>query len=413
MRVLIIGAGIAGSVAGLALRKAGLEPTIFEAYDEPADAAPGVYLTVAVNGLDALRAVDVDHLVTTAGFACPTITFVSGSGGRLGSVAMGPARCDGTVAHAVRRTDLHDGLHRTAAERGVPIVHGKRLVDARPRAGGGVLARFSDGSTAKGDVLIGADGVHSRTRGLISGANPEPRYTGLGNTGGFTGVCLDDLHLGAAPGDYVTIWGSRCTFCYTVSPRGEIWWFANPPSAEAIPRATLRSMTTEDLRDHLLGLLARDRTPAADIVRATEGVFHLSNQYAMPVVPTWHNEAMVIIGDAAHAVPPVTGQGCSLATEDAVELARCLRDLPDVPAALAAYERLRRERLDRVVGWAAGLAPARRRGPVLRGVRRLVLPLLLARAARPSQRARLSWLFDHHIDWAAPVPTEPVSVPSA
>src|SRR6185437_2785521 len=90
MRALVIGTGVAGTVAALALHKVGFEPEIFEAYDRSAGLTHGVYLTVAVNGIDALRAVDAHELVLTKGFPSAAITFFSGTGRRLGEIPMGP-----------------------------------------------------------------------------------------------------------------------------------------------------------------------------------------------------------------------------------------------------------------------------------------------------------------------------------
>ncbi|WP_414638650.1 FAD-dependent monooxygenase, partial [Actinophytocola sp.] len=86
--------------------------------------------------------------------------------------------------------------------------------------------------------------------------------------------------------------------------------------------------------------------PAGEIIDATEHVFSGSNTYDFPTVPVWHRGRMIIIGDAAHATSPASGQGASMALEDAVTLAKCLRDLP---AAYTAYENLRRKRVERVV----------------------------------------------------------------
>lgn len=402
MRAIIIGAGIAGTVAGMALRRAGFEPEIFEAYDESAGLDHGVFLTVAVNGLDALRAVGADHVVTSAGFASERIEFFSGTGRRLGAVALGPTLPDGTVTQTIRRSDLYHGMYREAVRRGVPVRHGKRLVDAKPRAGGGVVARFADGSSVEGDVLIGADGVHSATRTLIDKANPAPRYTGLGNTGGFSHVA-DPRAIGAAPGDYRMIWGRHCFFGYVVRPGGEVWWFANPPSRAEPGRAELRATTPDALRDKLIAMLAADRGPATDIVRATTGPVRLTNQYDLPAVPAWHNGAMVVIGDAAHAVSPSSGQGCSLACEDAVILARCLRDAPTVPRALDRYEVLRRARVERVVAWGSRMNSTKQPGPVARLARDLVLPFILRNATGDAAVAKQAWMFEHHIDWDRPI----------
>ncbi|SHM38689.1 FAD-dependent oxidoreductase [Actinacidiphila paucisporea] len=265
MRVLIIGAGAAGTVAAMAVQKAGHEPVVYEAYEHSAGLEHGIYLGVAVNGLDALRAVDAQHVVMSAGFPSGRMTFYSGTGRKLGEMPMGPELSDGSVTYTVRRSDLYGGLHQEALDRGVRIEHGRQLVGAECREDGSVVARFADGSTAEGDVLVGADGVHSATRTVIAPANPGPRYTGLGDAGGFA----RDVALDSEPGSYVMIWGKNCFFGYTVSPDGEIWWFANPPSRAQPSRAELRALSAAQLRTRLIDLLAPDRSPGAAIVAAS------------------------------------------------------------------------------------------------------------------------------------------------
>ncbi len=394
MRVLIIGGGVAGTAAALAADKAGLEPRLFEAYDESAGLEHGVFLTVAANGMDALRAVDAHHVVLDAGFPSGRIRFHSGTGKHLGSIPLGPALDDDSVTRTIRRSDLYGGLYKLVAERNIPIEHGKRLVRAE-NLPGGVRAHFADGTSADGDVLVGADGVHSVTRTAIDPSNPGPRYTGLGNIGGFTRTADID----AEPGDYVMIWGRDCFFGYTVAPDGEVWWFANPPARQEPSRADLRRLTGADLKSRLIDLLSPDKGPAARIVRDTGGEIRLTNQYDLPSIPTWHDGAMVVIGDAAHAVSPSSGQGASLAAEDAVVLARCLRDLPAVPDALARYESLRRDRVERIVTWGSGMNNTKKQGLVGRALRDLALPLILRKADSPKEMARMAWMFEHHIDW--------------
>jgi 2-polyprenyl-6-methoxyphenol hydroxylase-like FAD-dependent oxidoreductase len=401
MRALIIGGGVAGTVAAMALHKAGWEPVVYEAYQESAGLEQGSYLTVAVNGLDALRAVDAHAVVTGAGFPSGKIEFYSAAGKRLGAMAMGPVLDDGTVTHTIRRSDLYDGLYREVVRRGIAVEHGKRLTGAVTAPGGRVIARFADGSTAAGDVLVGADGVHSATRGIIDPGAPGPRYTGLGNVGGFT----RGVRISARPGDYVMVWGKDCFFGYTVSPDGEIWWFANPPSRTEIPRDQLGRLTTGQLRERLVALLSSDKTPGAQIVSSAAPGFRLTNQYDLPEVPAWHNESMVIIGDAAHAVSPASGQGASLAAEDAVTLALCLRDAPSVPAALDGYEQQRRARVQRVVAWGSSMNNTKKQGLAGRMLRDIALPIILKKAARPGEIDKIAWLFAHHITW-----TEPASV---
>ena len=191
------------------------------------------------------------------------------------------------------------------------------------------------------------------------------------------------------------VFGKRAFFGYTLSPSGEIWWFANPPSASEIPRAELAATTPEQWKARLIELFAADAGPAVDIIRSTTVMPLGTNQYDMPKVPTWWRGPMIIIGDAAHAASPSSGQGASLAMEDALVLAKCLRDLPDTAGAFAAYEQLRRRRVERVVAYGARSASGKAAGPIARVVRDLVLPLLLKRFARQAQ----DWLFAYHIDW--------------
>src|SRR5215211_6141481 len=313
-KALIIGGGIAGPVTAMALQRAGIDSVVYEAYDTSAGLDTGAFLTVAVNGLDALRTLDAHEPVLDAGFPTGNIEFFSGTGKRLGEVPIGGTLPDGTVTHTIKRADLYRVLHDEATRRGVPIEHNRRLVDAESTPDGSVVARFEDGTEAAGDLLIGADGIHSRTRRIIDPTTPEPRYTGLGNIGGFT----REASVNTKPGIYVMVWGKRAFFGYTVSPSGEIWWFANPPEAREPDRAELAATTTEQWKERLTYLFADDATPAVEIIRATPGDLAGTNQYDMPSVPTWHRGPVVIIGDAAHAASPASGQGASMAIEDAV-----------------------------------------------------------------------------------------------
>ena len=392
-KALIIGGGIAGPVTAMALQRAGVESVVYEAYDTSAGLGAGAFLTVAVNGLDALRTLDAHEPVLDAGFPTRKIEFFSGTGKRLGEVPIGGTLPDGTVTHTIKRADLYRVLHDQAIRRGIRIEHGKRLVDAETTPDGGVVARFADGSRAAGDLLIGADGIHSRTRPIIDPTAPEPRYTGLGNIGGFTRNAPVDTE----PGIYVMAWGKRAFFGYTVSPSGEIWWFANPPSARELTRAELAA-TTEHWKLRLIDLFADDATPAAEIIHATTGDLPGTNQYDMPSVPTWHRGPMVIVGDAAHATSPASGQGASMTIEDAVVLARCLRDMQDTQQAFAAYEQLRRERVERVVAQGARSSSGKAAGPIARVLRDLMLPVVLKRVASSGERS-LAWMYSYHIDW--------------
>ena len=390
---LIIGAGIAGLTTAMGLQRVGIEPVLYEARPTGADET-GYFLTLAVNGLDALRTLDAHRAVLAEAFPSRTIRFQSGTGRSLGTLPIGGTLPDGTVTHTIKRGALHRALVAEARRRGIRIEHGKRLLDVAQNGTpvAGVTARFDDGTEAKGDLLIGADGIWSRVRTLIDPDAPVPRYTGLGNVGGFT----RSTEVFAAPGEYIMIFGKRGFFGYTVSPDGEIWWFANPPSPRPLTREELAATTSDQWRQRLVELFSVDATAAADVIWSTDGPLRVLNQYDLPTVPVWSRGRMVIVGDAAHAASPSSGQGASMAVEDAVTLATCLRAHGDAPAAFAAYERARRARVERVAAQAAKTSTAKAAGPVARMVRDLVLPFVFQRAARST---RHDWLYGHHIPW--------------
>jgi 2-polyprenyl-6-methoxyphenol hydroxylase-like FAD-dependent oxidoreductase len=386
-RAIIVGGGIAGPVAATALQQVGLEAVVYEAYDSGSDGV-GAFLTIAVNGLAALEPLGLTDVVAALGMDTPRMHLISGRTGTvLGSADM--------QARTVARSDLYQALRATAIERGVEVRYGKRLVDATSTASG-VTAHFDDGTTATGDLLIGADGLRSRTRLLIDPKAPAARHIGLLNTGGLA----RGLHLAGEPGAANFIFGRRCFFGWLLAPNGDVWWFANPPSRNEPSRAELAAITSEQWRRQLNELFADDNGPMLEIIAATNDIYRPWNTYDFPRVPTWHNDRMVIIGDAAHATSPSSGQGASMAIEDAVALAQCLRDNADPGRAFTVFETLRRERVERVVAQGKRNGSGKAAGPLAARIRDAMMPFILRRFATAEAQA---WMHDYRIDWATPV----------
>ncbi|MDH2426893.1 FAD-dependent monooxygenase [Sphaerisporangium sp. TRM90804] len=385
-KALIIGGGIAGPVTAMALRRAGVDAEVFEAYDRGSEGV-GAFLTVAVNGLEALRPLDLHDRVTRLGMDTPLMRMSNGRGRHLATIRS-PSR-------TLKRADLYQALRDEALNRGVPVHYGKRLESASITPDG-VLARFADGSSAEGGLLVGADGLRSRTRTIIDPAAPRARHVGLLNTGGFA----DGVEVPGEPGTSYFVFGRRCFFGYLIHPDGQVWWFANPPSPAEPTQEELRAITPEQWRARLLDLFKDDSGPMTDIIRGTGRVLPGWNTYDFPTVPKWLNDRMVLVGDAAHATSPSAGQGVSMAIEDAVVLAKCLRDLPAPREAFAAFERIRRDRVERVV--AHGRRNGSGKAPGVAGafLRDLTLPMIMRQV---SKRNALAWIHDHRISWDAPV----------
>ncbi len=285
-----------------------------------------------------------------------------------------------------------------AVRAGVEFAYGKRLTGL-DSTGSGVTAVFADGSTATADVLIGADGIRSTVRPLLDPNAPDPRYVGLLGLGGWV---ADETGLPRTDGAMHFAFGRRAFFGYSVDS-GHAGWFANLPSALPLTAAEARAIPDEEWLRRLKDLYAADTLPALrmlDLVRPGELVT-VGAMHDMPPVPVWHRGRAVLVGDAAHATSPSSGQGASLAIESAVELARCLRDLP-AGEAFAAYERLRRPRVEKVIAQTARVNHDKAPGPIARVIRDLTFPLAMRTFYRPEKM--MGWMHRYAIDWDARVP---------
>ncbi|MFF1742992.1 FAD-dependent monooxygenase [Streptomyces mirabilis] len=200
--------------------------------------------------------------------------------------------------------------------------------------------RFTDGSTATGDLLIGADGLNSTVRESIA-PRTRPCFAGESVFYGYAG----EAPLVAETGRFTMVRGGAAAFGCAVSPGGETYWFARV-AGEPLSADDITHGTPGHWRGLLLPLLRGDATPAADVVAATTDRIMVTNATEIPTGTPWHHGRTLIIGDAAHAASPATGQGASMALEDAVVLAKSLRDAPDTESALSLYEALRRPRVE-------------------------------------------------------------------
>jgi 2-polyprenyl-6-methoxyphenol hydroxylase-like FAD-dependent oxidoreductase len=341
---VIVGGGVAGPAVALGLHRAGIESVVLERRPV-ADPDVGSYLTLAPNGLDALSALHCLEQVRAVGFGSRTTAMYGATGRLLGRIPLGPPLENGTVGLTLKRSSLAAVLADEARRRGVQVRLGAPVTSVRP-GHDGVHAMLEDGSSVSGDVLVGADGVHSVVRRAVDPAAPEARYVGLTNFGGITRATPVAGRL--EPQAWSFVFGRRAFFGAHPTPDGDVVWFLNVPRVE-ISRQERLETTRLEWRAWLADLVADDAGHAAELVGAGELELAGDNTYDLPHVPTWSRDRMLVLGDAAHAPAPSSGQGASIALEDAVVLARSLRDAADVPAALTAYERARRTRVERIV----------------------------------------------------------------
>jgi 2-polyprenyl-6-methoxyphenol hydroxylase-like FAD-dependent oxidoreductase len=372
----------------MALQLVGIDSTIYEAYPK-IDPKAGSYLTITANGLEGLREIGAFEIASEAGFPTRRNILWNQAGRRLVTVPLDSTLPGSPPAQTMKRSLLAHLLQEEAIRRGIEIEYGRRLCEAVEDQRGQVMATFEDGQFAGGDLLIGADGIKSVVRRTIDPTTPLGRYVGLTNFGGVT--------IGAAEGMEADAWnlifGRRAFFGYQTTPRGDVVWFANVPRPIITPEERA-STSMDDWRGQLIDLFKGDFGPAVELIGAGELELAADNTHDLEHVEVWHRKSMIVIGDAAHAPSPTSGQGASMAIEDGIVLARELRDERSIPDAFARYEKARRERVEKIVAWGARGSSNKTPGPFGRVARDLMLSLFVKRFVTEES---LAWMYDHRV----------------
>lgn len=361
---IVVGGGIAGHAAALALLRAGIAVTVLEQRSE--EDGLGSFLRLNPNGLDALDALGLLDRVTDVSFPVHHVERRKLDGEVLGRRALADPLPDrGLGARFITWADLAGALRDEAKLRGAAVRHDARVIDAAP-TGDGVRALLADGDEVDGDVLIGADGTWSTIRTTIDPGAPAPEYRGSRTLYGYAPAA----DVPPAPAQLRSHHGPAHWIAQLDDPdTGEIYFFTNLKTPEPLPSP---GPSTEDWRTELLRHWDHDDIPARIIAAATR--IRASDDHALHHLPRWHTDRTIVIGDAAHAAPPASEQGGCLALEDAVVLGQCLRDLA-LPAALSRFEQERRERVEKIIAMATG------------------------RAEIGDPR----WTYEHHLTWDQPI----------
>ncbi|WP_084169566.1 FAD-dependent monooxygenase [Paraburkholderia ferrariae] len=340
-RVAIVGAGIGGCALGAMLQRAGADVTLYE--QAPAFARIGAGIHLSPNLMRVLRLLDVHRHVLVAGQEPAAFVNRDGiDGALLYRLELGDAanRRFGATFVTLKRADLHAALLSALAPGS--ISWNRRLAGLDWR-GERVALRFEDGSEAQADVVIGADGLRSRTREALRGFE-KPVYSGqVAFRGSYPRALLGSL----APDDLTKWWTDRrFVLSYWLDrARRDFYFAAMTPQAEWPTDASSMPADVDEMRQlfrtfhpdvrHMLAC-----APARAVTKWA--LYERSPQFE------FGNERLALIGDACHPMRPFMSQGAAMALEDATVLMRALAGAGDFASAFAVYAKQRTERLTEV-----------------------------------------------------------------
>ena len=352
-KAIIIGGGIAGPATAMFLRSAGFESRIFEARSRAAGIGGG--LQIAPNGMHVLDELGLADEMVRIGSVAESMLFTNQSGRLLGSINRDMRERFGQPAVNVARAALNDVILAQVRWAGIEVGFGKRLVKIEDLPDRPIAAHFDDGTTAEGDLLIGADGVHSAVRAHVNPGGPVPFDTGLMGFGGFMPRSVLE-RAGVGPHVMMTL-GQRGSFGYGYCSRdeenGAMWW--DTQSSGGTDAAAFRAMSQQQIKQHIRTFHAGWHNPIPQIIDHAQDII-VTDTLDIATLPQWSRGRVVLIGDAAHATTPHAGQGASIALEDGLRLSRLLRRGEEFGVTFAKFEAERRPRAERIV------AAARRNG---------------------------------------------------
>lgn len=377
---VVVGGGIGGLAAAIGLHRIGWDVQVLERAATPADAGAGISLHA--NGLRALDALGVGAGVRAAARPQYTGGTRTPDGRRLtrmdGAVL---ERALGTPIAGIRRAVLHR-LLRAALPTG--CLHTGVTVPALDRSAADRVGVPAGDGMLDADLVVAADGVGSRLRGLLFPGHPGPVY---GGSTVLRAVTDRPLELG---GDFELTWGGGAEFGHIAFADGRAEWHAVLTAPAGVRHADPLGM----LRRRFGGW--HDPIPALlDATRPQDVLHHDIHELATPL-RSFVAGRVALLGDAAHAMTPNLGQGACQALEDAVTLAAALAGAPSVSSALARYDAERRPRSQAVARAArqAGRMGQRLSHPAAVALRNTALRLA---PSRVTTRAIL-----RHADWTPP-----------
>ncbi len=392
-RIAIVGGGIGGLAAALALRLRGIEAVVYERASRLDDI--GGRLNLSPNALKALRALGLEDAAIRMGFRSDFQVIRSWRSGRI----LSKLQRSGSIADrfgaaflTVHRADLQQVIRRALPDDAVQLGRSCTGVETGP---GGAIATFTDGSTVETDIVIGADGIHSAVRTSLFGAD-EPRFTGCVCWRGL--VPVEALPAGSLSREMTSWWGPHGHVVHYPVRGGKLINFGAHHDSDGWMD---ESWTHECDPAEAITAYAR-RHPSLTQLFAAAPHHYKWALFDRDPLDVWGKGRISLLGDAAHPMLPYLGQGACMAMEDGCVLADVIAATPeDSEEALRRYERLRMPRTRRAQLGSRFRARENHLSSPLARLRRDLKLAWRYRFGRDNTPNQAAWIYDYDVNRAA------------
>ncbi len=348
VRIAIIGGGIGGLTTAIALRQFGFEPQVYE--QAPALLDVGAAIAIWPNAMRVLQRLKLaDDLVNKAG-QMKAVEWLDQNGRLINRVSLIDIIVN-SAAVALHRADLQEILVQALPANSIQLGNSFLDYSQTPNQ---IVVHFANGNSIETDVLVGADGIHSKVRTKFLNHAP-PNYRGYMVWRGIAQNSPPSLPKETA----IELHGKGKRFGIGPVGVGRIGWWAAANAANTSTTAEERSgdrktwkqgepissKQTQDTQRELLRLFDGWHRPVLQLIEATpSGSILKTGAFDRPSSRLWGQQSMTLLGDAIHPMTPNFGQGGCMAIEDAMILARCFEKYGVEERTLRRYEELRRSR---------------------------------------------------------------------
>ena len=338
LAVAIVGAGMGGLAAAAALRAIGARVRVYEQAGRFARIGAGIQMLP--NSMKVLRGIGVERKVRGFAFAPRShLNRVSDSGDVMAELPMPESRY-GAPYLCMHRGDLHDALLSVVP--GECVFLNKKLLSLE-ESKGTVTLQFADNSSATADLVIGADGVHSRVREILLGPEKPVNRGRVAYRAVFPAA-----RVGRDLGPSRTKWWGpdrHIVMYYTTAARNEIYFVTSQPERQ--DWVTPESWSAKGEVGELRAAFAAFHADVRAVLDACPDCHKWAILEREPLA-RWSGGRVVLLGDACHPMTPYMAQGAATAIEDAAVLSRVLKENDSVEKALAQYENHRKPRTSRI-----------------------------------------------------------------